>query len=67
MMPGPTLTVRTADGGDLTHKGTGWSVDSNGHLHIIGPPGTGNVATIHRDHWVAISRSDQPESLPEPV
>ena len=58
-MPGQTLTVRTAEGVDLTHEGTGWSVDEHGHLHIIGAPGVGNVATIHRDHWVAISKTDR--------
>lgn len=30
---------------------TGWHVDEDGYLHVKGAPGTGNLATFHRNIW----------------
>jgi hypothetical protein len=50
-----TIDVQTPTGSQR-FEGTGWEVDSAGHLSVLGRPGTGVVATIHRDHWVGVSR-----------
>lgn len=49
-----TITVRTT-GTDLAIEGTGWHIDDDGHLHIRGR--SGNVATVHRDHWTSVGQA----------
>ena len=54
-----TIDVQTPTGSQR-FEGTGWEVDPAGHLSVLGRPGTGVVATIHRDHWVGVSRVKDP-------
>ena len=51
-----TIYVTTVDGNATGYgSGTGWHIDDVGDLHIRGT--SGNVATIHRTHWVSVSRA----------